>query len=158
MGDHLVNGRFKSDKYPTTPAGKVPLSTADPMAQDLLWEYAQRRRSVDEEFSSDLETALRTDGFVDQQEGNTTMPTDARKTLVDMLVKYGEISEEAEEVVDAVLFEAYQKAEAAIDAEWQKWNDPLLSDCGELGLQLVRGAALLAEGAKKRIVKLREGR
>ncbi len=63
MGDHLVNGEFQSDKYPTTPRGKVPLSCKDPTAQDLLWEYAQRRRSVDEQFSDDLETALRAAGF-----------------------------------------------------------------------------------------------
>jgi hypothetical protein len=64
MGSHIVGGRFQSDKYPTCPAGKVPLSTKDPMAQDLLWEYAQRRRTVDAEFSDDLETALLADGFV----------------------------------------------------------------------------------------------
>jgi hypothetical protein len=57
------HGEFQSDKYPTCPAGKVPLSTKDPMAQDLLWEYAQRRRPVDKEFSADLETALRTHKF-----------------------------------------------------------------------------------------------
>lgn len=69
MGDHLViggDGRkvFQSDKYPSCPAGKVPLSTRDPMAQDLLWEYAQRRREVDSEFSADLEDALKADGFL----------------------------------------------------------------------------------------------
>lgn len=55
---------FKSDKYPTCPAGKVPLSVKDPTAQDLLWAYAQRRRVVDAEFSDDLERALRNAGFV----------------------------------------------------------------------------------------------
>jgi hypothetical protein len=34
------------------------------MAQDLLWEYAQRRRAVDAEFSDDLETALLAAGYV----------------------------------------------------------------------------------------------
>lgn len=61
---HLIDGEFQSDKYPTCPRGKVPLSTKDPMAQDLLWEYAQRRRVVDKEFADDLETALRAKGFV----------------------------------------------------------------------------------------------
>lgn len=61
---HIIDGEFKSDKYPTTPRGKVPLSTKDPTAQDLLWEYAQRRRSVDAEFADDLEFALREKGFV----------------------------------------------------------------------------------------------
>ena len=54
---------FQSDKYPTCPPGKVPLSVTDPTAQDLLWEYAQRRRSVDAEFSSDLEEVLRQAGY-----------------------------------------------------------------------------------------------
>jgi hypothetical protein len=33
------------------------------MAQDLLWEYAKRRREVDAQFSADLRTALRLKGF-----------------------------------------------------------------------------------------------
>ena len=64
MGAHLINGEFQSDKYPTCPPGKVPLSVKDKTAQALLWEYAQRRRSVDAEFSEDLETALRAAGYV----------------------------------------------------------------------------------------------
>lgn len=63
MGSHLIEGQFKSDKYPETPAGKVPLSCKDTTAQDLLWEYAQRRRSVDAEFADDLEEALRLAGY-----------------------------------------------------------------------------------------------
>lgn len=63
MGAHLIDGEFQSDKYPTTPRGKVPLSVKDPMAQDLLWQYAQRRREVDAEFSADLETALKGAGY-----------------------------------------------------------------------------------------------
>jgi hypothetical protein len=64
MGAHINrDGEFQSDKYPTCPAGKVPLSVKDPSAQDLLWAYAQRRRSVDAEFADDLETALRAAGF-----------------------------------------------------------------------------------------------
>lgn len=66
MGAHLIDGEFQSDKYPTTPRGKVPLSVKDQTAQDLLWEYAQRRRVVDAEFSDDLETALRTAGYTPQ--------------------------------------------------------------------------------------------
>lgn len=60
---HLINGEFQSDKYPTCPRGKVPLSTKDPTAQDLLWEYAQRRRAVDAEFAADLEIALKKHGY-----------------------------------------------------------------------------------------------
>ena len=63
MRPHLIDGEFQSDKYPTCPRGKVPLSTKDVTAQDLLWEYAQRRRAVDAEFADDLETALRNHGF-----------------------------------------------------------------------------------------------
>lgn len=67
MGDHIVNGKFQSDKYPSCPSGKVPLSIEDATAQDLLWEYAQRRRAVDAGFSEDLETCLRAAGFVPPQ-------------------------------------------------------------------------------------------
>lgn len=64
MGAHIdKDGQFQSDKYPTCPPGKVPLSVKDRSAQDLLWEYAERHRQVDEEFSKDLETALRSAGF-----------------------------------------------------------------------------------------------
>ena len=58
MGSHIVNGEFQSDKYPTCPAGKVPLSVKDPSAQPFLWGYAQVHRPVDAEFSDDLEAAL----------------------------------------------------------------------------------------------------
>lgn len=58
-------GEFQSDKYPTCPAGKVPLSVADPTAQPLLWEYAQRRREFDAEFADDLEFALTNAGYVE---------------------------------------------------------------------------------------------
>jgi hypothetical protein len=64
MGAHLIDGEFQSDKYPTCPRGKVPLSVKDTTAQDLLWEYAQRRRALDAEFSDDLEAALKAAGFV----------------------------------------------------------------------------------------------
>jgi hypothetical protein len=63
MGAHLIDGEFQSDKYPTTPRGKVPLSCKDPTAQDLLWNYAKRRRAVDAEFSDDLEEALSLAGY-----------------------------------------------------------------------------------------------
>lgn len=63
MGAHIVDGEFQSDKYPTTPRGKVPLSVKDPDAQDLLWEYAQRHRALDPAFSDDLEWALLSAGY-----------------------------------------------------------------------------------------------
>lgn len=64
MGAHLIDDDFQSDKYPTTPRGCVPLKCSDASAQDLLFEYAQRRRVVDAEFSADLEQALENKGFV----------------------------------------------------------------------------------------------
>jgi hypothetical protein len=60
---HLIRGEFQSDKYPGCPRGKVPLSCNDKSAQDLLWEYAQRRRAVDADFAADLETALNLAGY-----------------------------------------------------------------------------------------------
>lgn len=54
---------FQSDKYPTCPVGKVPLSTSDPMAQDLLAEYSRRRRSIDSQFSEALDLALKNRGY-----------------------------------------------------------------------------------------------
>lgn len=71
MSAHLINGEFQSDKYPETPRGKVPLSCKDPTAQDLLWEYAQRRRVVDAEFSDDLEAALRIAGYEPKDRNST---------------------------------------------------------------------------------------
>jgi len=64
MGSHLIDGQFQSDKYPTTPRGFVPLKTTDRDAQPVLWAYAQVHRARDQEFSADLETALRNAGFV----------------------------------------------------------------------------------------------
>jgi hypothetical protein len=73
---HLINGEFQSDKYPTCPRGKVPLSCKDPTAQDLLWEYAQRRRAVDAEFGDDLEEALRLAGYVPPKKEEPAGPSD----------------------------------------------------------------------------------
>jgi hypothetical protein len=63
MAEHLIDGEFQSDKYPTCPRGKVPLSCKDVTAQDLLWEYAQRHRPVDGPFADDLESALMLAGY-----------------------------------------------------------------------------------------------
>jgi len=63
-GKHInLEGQFQSDKYPTCPPGKVPLSVNDRTAQDLLWEYARRRRVVDLDFSDDLEACLLEAGY-----------------------------------------------------------------------------------------------
>ena len=57
---HLTTaGNFQSDKYGWCAAGFVPLKTSDPMAADLLFEYANRRKEIDEEFARDLLESLR---------------------------------------------------------------------------------------------------
>ena len=63
MGEHIIDGKFQSDKYPNTPRGLIPFKATDTMAQDLLWEYAQRRRAVDAVFADDLEWVLRKAGY-----------------------------------------------------------------------------------------------
>lgn len=108
---HIVGGKFQSDKYPTCPAGKVPLSVTDPTTQDLLWQYAQRRRAVDAQFADDLELALRAAGstdptpittaFIDtwadkitrDDEADVSM-TGVRRVLREMFIAAGHIVEE----------------------------------------------------------------
>jgi len=63
MGEHIIDGEFQSDKYPDTPRGLIPFKAKDPMAQDLIAIYANRRQSVDSEFSEDLRKILRLNGF-----------------------------------------------------------------------------------------------
>ena len=63
MGEHLIDGEFQSDKYPWCQRGFIPLKLTDPMAQPVLWEYAQNRESVDMEFADDLREALRLQGY-----------------------------------------------------------------------------------------------
>lgn len=64
MPEHIdADGKFQSDKYPTTPAGFVPLKVSDKLAQDLLMSYADRRRELDPGFSEDLITCLAAEGY-----------------------------------------------------------------------------------------------
>jgi hypothetical protein len=56
-------GRFQSDKYPETPPDCVPLKVTDTSAQDLLWEYAGRRESIDADFCKDLRKRLLDVGY-----------------------------------------------------------------------------------------------
>jgi len=63
MGEHIKDGHFQSDKYDWCKPDFVPLKVTDKMAQDLLWEYAKRRREVDKEFGIDLQTALLDAGY-----------------------------------------------------------------------------------------------
>lgn len=62
MGSHLVNGKFKSDKYPWCPEGFVPLKTSDKDAQPVLAAYSASHRARDPEFSDDLDEALKLEG------------------------------------------------------------------------------------------------
>ena len=63
MGTHIIDGQFQSDKFPDCPRGLVPFKVTDTMAQDLLWEYANRRGSIDTEFADDLQRVLRDAGY-----------------------------------------------------------------------------------------------
>jgi hypothetical protein len=80
MAERLIDGEFQSDKYPTCPRGKVPLSCKDVTAQDLLWEYAQRRRAVDADFADDLEAALHIAGY------KHDVPTDAHRKAAEEVI------------------------------------------------------------------------
>lgn len=62
-GEHIVDGKFQSDKYPWCHPGFVPLKVTDEMAQPMLRAYAEARRSVDPDFSADLIAALETAGY-----------------------------------------------------------------------------------------------
>src|SRR5580765_6206223 len=81
MSSHLIDGEFQSDKYPTCPRGKVPLSVKDQSAQDLLWSYAQRRRAIDAEFSDDLETALIAAGYMPIAANRTNFDADTLRGI-----------------------------------------------------------------------------
>ena len=63
MGSHIIDNEFQSDKYEWCKSGFVPLKLTDPMAQDLLQQYAHRRNSIDPEFSEDLLKCLRMKGY-----------------------------------------------------------------------------------------------
>jgi hypothetical protein len=127
MGAHLIDGEFQSDKYPTTPRGKVPLSVKDKSAQDLLWEYAQRRRAVDAEFADDLEAALKAVGY-----------TPGRSLLDEV----GRLRDEAKELNQ--LFDLQYTRTRRATALWQEaHNKPdVLPDLGELIGWLLERAAI----------------
>ena len=72
MSEHIVNGEFQSDKYPWSRPGFVPLKLTDPMAQPVLWAYAEVRREVDAEFAEDLQEMLIAAGYTPEDD---TPPT-----------------------------------------------------------------------------------
>lgn len=60
---HIVNGKWQSDRYPTAPPDTVPMLLTDPRWQDLIWEYAERWRKDDPEFTDELQAHLIRHGF-----------------------------------------------------------------------------------------------
>ncbi len=67
---HLTQrGVFKSDKYDWCKPGFLALKFTDPLAQDLIEEYAYRRAPIDLEFKEDVLTALENRGY--ELEGNS---------------------------------------------------------------------------------------
>ena len=74
-GGRKLKGEEENDGRPAkvAPAShwkQQPFSAGmAPMAQDLLAEYAKRRRSVDPEFANDLEEALRLKGYPVSEHG-----------------------------------------------------------------------------------------
>lgn len=107
MSTHLINGKFQSDKYPTTPAGKVPLSTGDKMAQDLLWAYAKRRRNIDPQFAADLATALFNDGYIPE------LNRDPDDRVQELLEANNRLVQEKRDVID-LSKDATQRREASL--------------------------------------------
>ena len=58
--EHLTeSGDFRSNKYPWCPDGYLPLKIGDPMAREVLLDYADLRQRLDPEFSRDLREAVR---------------------------------------------------------------------------------------------------
>lgn len=67
-GSHFDrHGNWQSDRFPTVPRRLAPLSIDDPLAQDLLWKYADRHAAAnkhgDSQFAEDLKRALRQAGY-----------------------------------------------------------------------------------------------
>lgn len=72
------------------------MSVNDQMAQDLLWEYARRRRAVDADFSDDLQWALIQAGYyrggiVSLSDGTSTemLPGETVSEAIERLVRDG---------------------------------------------------------------------
>ena len=64
MGEHLTpDGRFKSDKLEWCHEGYFALSFTDPLAQPLIWRYADSVDGIDPELARDLRHALRREGY-----------------------------------------------------------------------------------------------
>jgi len=70
---HLTQRGVFRDKYDWCKKGFLALKFTDPMAQDLIDEYAYRRREIDIEFTEDVFTALHNVGYHDEPIGNPVM-------------------------------------------------------------------------------------
>jgi len=85
-GEHInAEGMFQSDKYPTCPPDKFPMSFKDPMAQDLIEEYAHRRRGIDADLTEDMLGRLRTLGYDGSKLPNDQSEEQVRRWAWDMV-------------------------------------------------------------------------
>ncbi len=132
MGSHIVDGKFQSDKYPTCPPDKVPLSVGDPSAQDLLWEYARRRRAVDAEFSDDLEAILTARGYAPGPESESDELPGTREDW------------------RALMSDGRRLDEAMTSAPWRRHGLSIVGDCldedGSVEIADMLGVAMEADG------------
>lgn len=134
---HLIGGEFQSDKYPTCPRGKVPLSVKDKTAQDLLWEYAQRRRSVDAEFASDLEIALKSHGYtaaagVGEDARSLKICRDGRDFVMDLAVTMGVVDMVTESItVNELMPRMLERARE----DRERWHSPSTPTPREMALE-----------------------
>lgn len=58
MGHHIINGKFKSDKYSWCPEGFFPMKFSDPAAREPILLYAEK--TEDKELAADLRSQLDT--------------------------------------------------------------------------------------------------
>lgn len=85
-----ARGEFQSDKYPTALADTVPLALHDRMAQDLLYIYAQRRKSKDFAFSVAVMERLLDFGYKPDVDPSTIFSDQAEfRQIREMLIKAG---------------------------------------------------------------------
>jgi hypothetical protein len=64
MGEHIVDGKFKSDKYDWCEPDFLALKLSDKRAQDLIAEYARRARADgDTSLADDLDARLKNFGY-----------------------------------------------------------------------------------------------
>ena len=92
MATHIdKQGQFQSDKYPTCPPGKFPLSFKDVRAQPLIWMYSEITQ--DEELSRDLKKCLALEGYEKPQERG---PLEMRWDLLAVILGYNELAKRTE--------------------------------------------------------------